>query len=272
MKKNILLTLFVYFGFLGAVSAACTVTGGVTTFPSSDHADSGDHTCFAEPDFYQIKIYEMALCTSAPTAPTSASAMVTTGCTVVLSSPTGTSVSVTKGATSGIAGAVTRPANGTYTHGYIRVDKTVIIGDSRQYDVSLDSNHDGTATGVFCATAAGGSVSTSQTCSTSAVTAVNLTSAFNFNDASGVHYAYPTSGTPLAFLVKSDEKLAASTSDVAYLVGTEVFSTPVVVTDSSTTMDVSFRASQALMIDHSSNTGDRLQLGAGPFAATITVN
>jgi hypothetical protein len=111
MKKNVLILFLVLLGFNNTViAAACTVTNGVTTFPSGT-------SCKAEPDFFQIKVYDMKLCTAAPTAPTTAAAMVLTNCQSVLTSVGGATVSVTNGGSSTISGTITRPDNGTYTHG-----------------------------------------------------------------------------------------------------------------------------------------------------------
>ena len=68
MKKNIIVLLVTLFGFSNvAFSAACGTSGAKTVFPASDGYANG---CSAEPDYFELKIYDMMLCTAAPTAPT----------------------------------------------------------------------------------------------------------------------------------------------------------------------------------------------------------
>jgi len=266
MKKNILLALVALFGFSNVVLADCTISSGITDFPLAPHADSGDNTCYTEPDFAQYTFYEMGLCTSAAGAPTSSTVLNTANCQTVLSSTSGIAVQVDNGATSDISGNIIRPANGTYTHGYVRVGKAITLRDSREYNMSLDSNYDDAVNGEFCATTADEDDADAVTCSTSAVTAVNSLRSFSF----GNDFSWP-SGTPTAWLVKSDENLANDSNDVVYLIGTAEFPTPVVLTDDSTSMNIAIKVSNALAVDNRDNTGHRVNLQAGPFNLVMTV-
>ena len=71
-----------------ADAAACTVTNGVY---SEAEIKSG---CEATPDLYEIVIYKMYLCTSAPTIPTTSATVVLTNCTQVFNNASGATASV----------------------------------------------------------------------------------------------------------------------------------------------------------------------------------
>ena len=93
-----------------ADAAACTVTDGVY---SEAEIKSG---CEATPDLYEIVIYKMYLCTSAPTIPTTSAQVVLTNCSQVFNNASGATASVA-GTDAGIEleGDYTKPPAGTYT-------------------------------------------------------------------------------------------------------------------------------------------------------------
>ena len=75
-----------------------------------------------------------------------------------------------------------------------------------------------------------------------------------------------------AYIVDSSQQLSTSTSDAAQLIGVQSFTTPVVITDSSTNMDVSFEVSKGLSIDDwANNTAGNASFVRGPFSMSITV-
>ncbi len=265
MRKNVLLLFLVLIGINNnAIAAACTVTSGVTTFPSGT-------SCKAEPDFFQIKVYDMKLCTAAPTAPTTAAAMVLTNCQSVLTSSGGANVSVTNGGSSTISGTISRPDNGTYTHGYIRISNDFVIADSRQYNTSLDDaeDGDGSADGTYCATTASW-----VNCDTSAVTAVNQTMSMGQGQFGSDYYTAVTvtGGSVDAWLVDTNQKLEADTDgDVKYLVGVQAFTTPLVVSDSTTSMNTAFAVTTGRTIIHNGGNPPRLKLDNGPFSVIMTI-
>ena len=265
MKKNVLIIFLVLIGFNSIViAAACTVTSGITTFPTGS-------TCKTEPDFFQLKMYDMMLCSAAPTAPTTAAAMVLTNCQSILTSASGTDVSVTNGGSSALSGTITRPDNGTYTHGYIRISSNFVIGDSRQYDTSLDEDGNGAADGVYCATTASG-----VDCDASAVTAIKQTMGMGstqFGSDYLVEDTVVTGGLVDAWLVDTNQKLEADTDgDVTYLVGVQAFTTPIVVSDSTTSMNLAFAVSTGMTIIHNGGNPPILQLTNGPFSVIMTLN
>ena len=265
MKKNVLIIFLVLIGFNSIViAAACTVTSGITTFPTGS-------TCKTEPDFFQLKMYDMMLCSAAPTAPTTAAAMVLTNCQSILTSPSGTDVSVTNGGSSALSGTITRPDNGTYTHGYIRISSNFVIGDSRQYDTSLDEDGNGAADGVYCATTASG-----VDCNSSAVTAINQTMGMGstqFGSDYLIEDEVVSGGLVDAWLVDTNQKLEADTDgDVTYLVGVQAFTTPLVVSDSTSSMNTSFAVSTGMTVIHNGGNPPILSLTNGPFSVIMTIN
>ena len=266
MKKNVLILFLVLIGINNtAIAAACTVTSGVTTFPTGT-------TCKAEPDFFQLIVYDMMLCSAAPTAPTTAAAMVLTNCQSVLTSVGGATVSVTNGGSSTISGTITRPDNGTYTHGYIRISNDFVIADSRQYNISLDDDDDNaSADGTYCATTASW-----VDCDTSAVTAVNQTMSMGSTQFGSDYLnedTVVTGGLVSAWLVDTNQMLEADTDgDVKYLVGVQAFTTPLVVSDSTTSMNTAFAVSNGMTIMHNGGNPPRLGLNNGPFSVILTLN
>ncbi len=264
MKKNVLILFLVLICINNtAIAADCTVTDGVTTFPTGT-------SCRAEPDFFQLKVYDMKLCTAGPTAPTTAAAMVLTNCQSVLTSSGGANVSVTNGSSSTISGTISRPDNDTYTHGYIRISNDFVIADSRQYNTSIDDYSDGVADGVYCATTASG-----VDCDSSAVTAVNQTMSMGSGQFGSDYYTAVTvtGGSVDAWLVDTNQKLEADTDgDVKYLVGVQAFTTPLVVTDNTTSMNTAFAVTTGMTIIHNGGNPPRLKLDNGPFSVIMTLN
>jgi len=100
-------------------AAACTVTDGVY---SETEIKNG---CEATPGTYEVVIYKMYLCTSAPTIPTTSATVVLTNCSQAFNSSSGATASVS-GTNSSInlTGTYTKPPVGTYTHGYAMMNNT----------------------------------------------------------------------------------------------------------------------------------------------------
>ena len=266
MKKNILVLLVVLLGFSNLVySAACSTanSGTTTTWPAS-----GEGQCSAEPDYYKLTVYDMKLCTAAPTAPTSSSAVVLTNCQDVFYNSSGNAIEVSNGSSSAMSGTISRPANGTYTHGYIRISKDFVIGDTRQYTADAS---DGTNSGDYCATTSSG-----VQCSSSDITiTASDYRTMTLNDFGSDTYTYNTTENSEeinAYLVGTNEYLSTSDDNNGYLVGAQTFSSPIVITDSSTTMDASFKVASGMTISNDNGqTPPLLGLYNGPFFVKMTV-
>ena len=274
MKKIIFTLWAVSLGLSNvAWSAACATSGTTTVFPTG--ASGYAQRCDLEPDYFGVTIYKMMLCTSAPVAPTTSAVAGTTTCQTVFTNATGSTVSIASGASSPLTGTATRPDNGTYTHAFVEMSNVLVIGDSREYSTSLDgynitTNSSAGAGGVFCATTANGS-----TCGASAITAVNYPSELSDMDGpNGVFENQKTGianaeGTSSVYLVDSAYLLEASaTADVTYLVGVQAFTTPIVITDDTASMDVAFTSSTGMSVFDSNS--DDVYVTTGPFALKMT--
>jgi len=262
--------------------AVCTETSNVMTFPSGS-------SCNAEPDYYAVTIYEMGLCSTAPTAPTSSTAMGETSCTIVYQNASGQLVSVQNGVTGSLANnqLTVTPANGSYTHGYMRMSNDILVKVNQEFTASL-SGDDTSTSGVYCATKSvtykndGTSGTQTSVCNSTAPTAGTLTSRmvdFSGASASGCFAVDAstcggaltvTGGTLSAYLLDSSEFLATSTASVSNLLGIQAFTTPVVITEESTGMDVAFKVSEGMTV--SDNGGGGVQFDSGPFSVIITIN
>jgi len=298
--RNFLLTLFAILSlqFSSTISAdnneACELSGSAIEFPHTAQGYTG-HYCAAEPDYYGMTFYEMGLCTSAPTAPTTSSTLITTNCSTVMTSTTGSLVEIANGVTGSLGGTQTRPANGTYTHGYIRLSNDFLVEASKEFwsgDITI-SNLSGDYTagsdvGKYCATRAvtynndGSSGTASTICDSSAPTAGRLTARLvDLSGSSGSGCMYTstacggamtvTGGTLNAYLLDSNNYLASSSSGVTGLIGVQEFTSPIVVTEDSASMDAQIIVTKGMTVSNNgSNTG--VAFDSGPFSVILTIN
>ncbi len=273
----ILSTVFIFEAIHSNKAEACTITSGVV---SESDINSG---CDSTPDSYEIVIYKLYLCTSAPTEATTSSTVVLSTCSQVFNNNSGATASVTQGAEIVLNGTYTRPPNGTYTHGYAYMDNT--FGITWAGELSGAKTGTSSGTGVFCATVAGsgthaeGSTHTGNSvCGSSAITAgkfVETLAQFGAHDDAFLSRAHVpgingTSATITGFLVDSNEHRAANTGEVVKLEGLVAFADPITVTGSTTSLSMTFNVGEGM---HLSNTGvDSLWIGSGPFQAIMTAN
>ena len=262
-----------------ADAAACTVTNGVY---SEAEIKSG---CEATPDLYEIVIYKMYLCTSAPTIPTTSATVVLTNCTQVFNNASGATASVS-GTNSDVdlTGTYTKPPVGTYTHGYAMMNNTFGITASIKIDGSMDGVSSGS--GVFCGTKAGsgnhtkasGSHTNNSVCSASAVTGGKFTETLTHFGGSGddwtrIATANNINGTTASvqgILVDSNGHLASEEGEVDKLEGLVTFANSITVTSSTTSLTMSFNLGEGMSLN--SGGEDKIHMGSGPFQAIMTAN
>mgnify|MGYP001351019605 FL=1 len=260
-------------------AAACTVTDGVY---SEAEIKSG---CEATPDEYEIVIYKMYLCTSAPTIPTTSATVVLTNCSQVFNNASGATASVS-GTDSDVTltGTYTKPPVGTYTHGYAMMDNTFGITASIKIDGSMDGVSSGS--GVFCGTVAGsgnhtkasGSHSNNSVCSSTAVTGGKFTETLTHFGGSGddwtrVATANNINGTTAAvqgILVDSNGHLASTEGEVDKLEGLVTFADSIIVTANTTSLTMSFNLGEGMSLN--SGGADKIHMGSGPFQAIMSAN
>ena len=255
----------------------CTITSGV--FDKSEPIDNG--YCASAPNAYEVVAYEMYLCTSAPTAPTTTSSMGLDNCFKNWESSGGSTLSVQQNQTIDVPGTMTRPPNGTYTHGVMLIDNTFGITMAMQFDEAVTAQ-DGTS-GIYCATVAGsgeyGSSNTiptaTSTCGASAITAgkfVEILTTFDstFDATATADNLNGTSASITGYLIDSSGNLAENDADVDKLMGAISFASAVNFTDLTTTLTMSFNVGEGMAIYN--NGSNRLVFGSGPFQAVITTD
>ena len=262
---------------------ACTVTDGVVAKADGDGADFIDDGCDEAPALYEIVIYKLYLCTSAPTEATTSSTVVLTPCTQIFNNSSGATASVTQGAEIVLDGTYTRPPAGTYTHGYAYMDNTFGITWAGELSASMTGMTGGT--GVFCGTVAGsgthaqGSTHTnSSVCGSSAITAgkfVETLAQFGgsgdaFSSKAEVENINNTTAAIVGYLVDSNEHRASTTGEVDKLEGLVTFANPVFVTPDTTSLSMKFNVGEGMhLVNGGSN---KLFIGSGPFQAIMKAN
>ena len=271
-----LISIFEMTNSRDANAGACTVTNGVY---SETEIKNG---CDAQPDFYEIVIFEMYLCTSAPTIPTVTASVDLTNCSQIFNNAAGASANVAQGANVDLTGTYTRPPDATYTHGYARMDNTFGITASIKIDGSMDGQASGS--GVFCGTVSGsgnhtkasGSHNDESICSASAVTGAKYTETLTHFGGSGdawtrVAEAAPTPGASIkGILVDSNGHLAANEGEVVKLEGLVGFAKAIKVTPDTTSLTMSFNLSEGMSLNSAG--ADKIYIGSGPFEAIMTAN
>ena len=85
----VLSLIFVFEMFNSNQAKACTVNSGVVAKASGDGADFIDDGCDEAPALYEVVIYKLYLCTSAPTEATTSSTVVLTPCSQIFNNSSG---------------------------------------------------------------------------------------------------------------------------------------------------------------------------------------
>jgi len=267
-------------------SGASEDDDGVITFTGPEGA-IGD--CAFAPDGYTIKIYKMALCTTAPSRPTTSDTYDVSSCVDVISSPDGQDINLAAGSEM-VLTDVTRPANGSYSYGYILMANTFGIKVKKQFANTMHTWRDG-ASGNYCWTKdaaantsdgdnSGWGLSTTLVeCGGAGGTAGTYVETLDQFDV-GEFTAGPisvTGGTLSADLITDADGLLVSASDTAdRLFGVQTFSSPVLVTSDSSVFTVSFGVNQASSLWMTDQGGideyEVYAIGSGPFSTFMTVD
>ena len=282
------LTMFSFFSNANAQgycdsSGASEDADGVITFTGAENA-IGD--CAFAPDEYTIKIYKMALCTTAPTRPTPTDTYDVSSCVDVINSPDGQDVNLAAGSEM-ILSDVTRPANGSYSYGYILMANTFDIKVKKQFTNTMHTWQGGRS-GNYCWTKEVTSYSskaeswepstTLVECGDAGGTAGTYTEILdNFDREVYTIDATPvTGGTLSADLITNANGQVVGAIEIAdRLFGVQTFTTPVVVTSDSSVFTVSFGVNQASslwMTDQGRiDEYEVYAIGSGPFSTFMTV-
>ena len=92
-------------------------------------------TCMTRAEAYEFTIYEVHLCTSAPTAATTSRAIIKSSCELVFENSTGSTISLssTEGESENLIGNFSKPPNGIYTHAYLKIDNVFGVTGSATF-------------------------------------------------------------------------------------------------------------------------------------------
>ena len=250
---------------------------------SGDGADYIDDGCDEAPALYEVVIYKLYLCTSAPTEATTSSTVVLTPCSQIFNNSSGATASVTQGAEIVLDGTYTRPPAATYTHGYAYMDNTFGITWAGELSASMTGMTGGT--GVFCGTVAGSGThaqasthTNSSVCGSSAITAGKFVETLThfggvgdaFSSKAEAENINGTSADIAGYLVDTNEHRAANAAEVVKLEGLVTFANPVVVTADTTSISMTFNVGEGMhLVNGGSN---KLFIGSGPFQAIMSAN
>ena len=259
--------LFISNQSMAATDCYSKVDGSKMAGGLSDLRTSGPNACWAKPAYYGINFYEMRVCSSIPTAPTTSTTFDLSNCPVVLSSPSGSLVEVKYGISSAIPGTITRPASGTYTHAYVKVGNVFKI----KGDVDFGSDTYSTD-GRYCISAEGSQTTLSRnngTCSNSlgATPGLLTTEKVSF----GGSDVTKTGTRGIAYLLDSNEYLASSNhvDETDFVVTVKELINPVVFNNDITNINIVTTVKKGMTTKL--RTATRVQFDIGPFDMDIQV-
>ena len=269
-----------------ANDAICTVTSDVIkkTSTDADPDDSIDQGCETEPDLYEITIYKLYLCESAPTVATTTTTVVLTPCSQIFNNDDGAIASVISGQDINLDGTYTRPPNGTYTHGYAYMDNAFGITWSGEIASSMEGGTGGTS-GVHCASVAGSGThkedsthTNNSICGPNPITAGKFVETLeqfggsddDFSAEASVPNINNTAASIDGYLVDTNEHLAVNSDEVVKLEGLVTFANPVVITPDTNSINMRFNVGVGMHVYR--NSSGKFMLGGGPFQAIMTAN
>ena len=259
-------------------NAACTVTGGVTTYPVGS-------TCATDPTTYAITIFSLAVCQREPSPPTGATSagLEAAGCHTFFSSAGGSETQIVEGKNASLVGTITRPPNGTYLYGAYNLHPMISVSTNIDFGVGQVFEGEGSGAGRFCATK-GGSVPSEATtiCAdlSAPTAAVMRETIFDFNDEQdpGTLFANTWQGTysgqggsiiqSKAFLLGAGSQfLSSEAASTTRVIGWHTFAAPLTITINTTAIDVAFKKTEALYLG---TTGGVMDFYIGPPLIEIT--
>lgn len=257
MKKIITALLLVLAVPALALAAACNADGNGDITNSSG-------TCTSTPNVYTIYLYKTGLCNNIDPSSAVSVPDINSNCfTTFDSGATPLAISVVNNVSSPITGGtVTRPPNGTYTHGFVLVGNTIDIKATKSFATTMtDVTGD---QGNICWTTAGtagvggyNNLGVHTKCGSSLGGDYGVTTSvikdLSTNGTNLFHETYPEAPYDLtyAYLLNSSSLLATSPTSVVSLLGFARYNTPIVVTEESQAMVVKFRVTQGVTADFS---------------------
>ena len=259
--------VFQFFSATGAQAAACSALTG-TNVPTVDGV-TGERSCTVTPTSLVFKIYELSLCTAAVTPTTSASDKAAL-CQTLFSSSTGKDVDLAPGSVFSLDAGLSLVED-TYTHGLLKMNVTASMKTEFQFLSSRAADDAGSTSGAFCfsngtditedPSAGAGQMS----CHASAFSTAANTGNFKMigypnkgaNFQMNTYLGVPNTidGVTLytdLFMLDSDSTLSTGdvtypgadavlgTNDRTFILASQQLAAPVIVTPSTTSLDVQF--------------------------------
>ena len=302
--------LFLFFSNFLFAAGFCTdyenVAEDTITYAVAGGNPDNLEDCEFAPDGYEVTIYKFGMCTQAPTAPTGAAAMDTTNCITIFESDAGTAFNLAVGVELDLAGEE-KPANGTYTHAYVIMANTFGITHSQRFGGATTMEGVAGGNGAVCISSANGAaigVDTTQyhasneqnlvalgqdyvTCGAAPGTATKITEVLDTFGGTFTAQANTANGLMDAFLTRNAANgvLATQTFNenpapgaaADRLVARLAWTTPVVITDTTSEADIQFtvnRGTSARLytnVDLNGALFDIFSFGSGPFSVNIAV-
>ena len=265
-----------------------------------DMSNLGD--CQVAPDVYQIVLYDVGFCTSAPTAPSSSSGFdpSSENCTSLFANSSGVPLDLAVGVSLNMSPDI-NIANGTYTHGYVIMKNSFGIKATKTFtEANLINTTNNASSGNICWSASDPTQGSSYystdhddpafaaaysfvECGATAGTAEIITDnldAFEVNEGIGVYTASAevTGGTMSAYLTQSTNglRLVNAVRIADRILAFIAWTSPVTISDQTSSLDLQFNVSGGSSLQiWSPSPGMTINLGgfsSGPFSATIVAN
>ena len=281
LNIKILISLFFLFFlfelfYKNEAKAVCTSVNGVL------QSDSVNSSCETQPEIYQVRIYQVMLCTSQPTAPTTSTSSGLSMCQNLISNDTGSVVRIDEIGGDGqtIAGDTNDAiANRSYTWSVVKLDNTFGIQGSFQFADPYNGEVSGS--GNYCATSGNSGTKTSTAepdntsiCDSSPVTAqtYTITRTSFTGDGGGVFSAVVevtgiNDGTDFnAYLIDSEDRLSENDDDSDKIIAFIKLPSAINV-GSGGTFQVKFNMGEGIGVD---GIGGEINFDEGPFEMDLT--
>ena len=273
--------VFQVFAATGAQAGLCSaLSAGVYPAVTGTVAEGNqERSCVLAPTSLVFKIYELSLCTDAVTPTTSASDKAAL-CQTLFSSTTGKDVDVTPGSTFALDDGLSLVED-TYTHGLLKIHVNQYMKTEFEFPAAVADDRPSSVSGKFCFSNGGGISDSpdagqgSVTCHASAFTTLKAKStinlvgtpagAFQMNEALETEsYLGATNVETKLYILDSDDTWSGSVSpdfnvaaspplsvsnDRTFILADQKLATPVIVTPSTTALDILFSVTGAASLN-----------------------
>ena len=256
--------------------AACVSVDGIL------QSDSVNSSCETQPEIYQVRIYQVMLCTSQPTAPTTSTSSGLSMCQNLISNDEGSVVRIDE--IGGDGQTITGDKNQnissqSYEWSVVKLDNTFGIQGSFQFADPYNGEVSGS--GNYCATSGNSGTKTSTAepdntsiCDSSPVTAqtYTITRTSFTGDGGGVFSAVVevtgiNNGTDFnAYLIDSEDRLSENDDDSDKIIAFIKLPSAINV-GSGGTFQVKFNMGEGIGVD---GIGGEINFDEGPFEMDLT--